>query len=81
MSIDFVIVCDPCKAYVHLGYRSGLMYHFGSNEAGREDAGEFIIEHADCHSLYQQGGGERCGLRVVVMDCDSYRGYTNEGDD
>ena len=79
MSTDYVVVCDVCKTFAALGYRSGLTFHFGSDDAGRLAAGIFIMAHADHHPLYQQGGSERGGLRVVDQQCDSYGDYKNEG--
>jgi len=76
MSIDFVIVCDVCKTFVACGYYSADKFRFYLREVG-----DFIMAHTDHHPLYQQGGGERGGLRVVNQQCDSYADYKNEGDD
>jgi hypothetical protein len=79
MSMDYVIVCDPCKSFVACGYYSAGKFRF--LDANASEVGEFIVKHTDHHPLYQQGGDERGGLRVVDQQCDSYGGYKNESED
>jgi hypothetical protein len=71
MSRDYALVCEKCKAFIHVGQTmAGVRFTagYGSNDQrGQEEVGEFICRHGHGKPLcFTESQG--------VPD-----GYTNEG--